>query len=104
MERFPHVLKFALAVVALAVAVVSYFVISTPPIQESNDSLTKKETEIRPLTEPRQWARIDNAESDGWSTEVFSGLAEQQLKKFSELLLSEDQADLKKIETMIAAA
>lgn len=66
MERFPHVLKFALAVVALAVAVVSYFVITTPPIQESNDSLTKKETEIRPLTEPRQWARIDNAESDGW--------------------------------------
>lgn len=44
----------------------------------------------------RQWDQIDNAGSDGWNTEVFSGLANKQLGRLGTLLktgkkVSEDQ-------------
>ena len=85
---------FILAAGALAALVIILFLSTRPSTPEPIASPGSKMDDVMPLTGERQWDTIDNASSDGWTTEVFSGEAEKQLKRLGELLTADSGLDV----------
>jgi hypothetical protein len=97
--KFSHVLKVALAAGALAVLAI---VLATRSPQPEPADLANGAAAVLPLTGHRPWDQVDNAATDGWSTEVFSGLAEQQLERLGTLLESVNRTDSGQIASLIS--
>ena len=82
----------------LAIVIVLAIRYPSPEAQASPDNSTA----VLPVTGHRPWDQVDNAAIDGWSTEVFSGLAEQQLERLGTLLDSGIPADQGIIASLIS--
>ena len=82
------------------VVVITIVFVTRSPSPEPADSAGGAAA-VLPVTGHRPWSQVDSAAADGWNTEVFSGLAENQLKQLTRILESGGPPDPKVITSLI---